>query len=81
MIPGRPVNTNHQVTSTNHQVITKEIKVTANTNSTYIYISYDMKFGTQSRSSLLVINMIFEIADLGLQLNTRAGLVSKLHCA
>ena len=27
------------------------------------YIPNAMKFGTQSRSSLLIINMIFEIAD------------------
>ena len=29
-----------------------------------------MKFGTQSRSSLLIINMIFEIADFGPKLKT-----------
>ena len=33
------------------------------------YIPNAMKFGTQSRSSLLIINMIFEIADLDLKLN------------
>ena len=36
-----------------------------------------MKFGTQSRSSLLIISMIFEIADLDPKLNTSADLVSK----
>ena len=28
------------------------------------YISSAMKFGTQSRSSLLILNMVFEIANL-----------------
>ena len=28
------------------------------------YIPNAMKFGTQSRSSLLILNMIFEIVDL-----------------
>ena len=40
-----------------------------------------MKFGTQSRSSSLIINMIFEIADLDPKLKTWADLVSKLQCA
>ena len=37
-----------------------------------------MKFGTQSRSSSLIVNMIFEIADLDPKLKTLADLVSKL---
>ena len=40
-----------------------------------------MKFDTQSRSSLLIINMIFEIADLNPKLKTWADLVSKLQYA
>ena len=40
-----------------------------------------MKFGTQSRSSSLIINMIFEIPDLDPKLKTLADLVSKLQCA
>ena len=35
-----------------------------------IYIPNAMKFGFQSRSNLLIINMIFEIVDLDLKLNT-----------
>ena len=38
-----------------------------------------MKFDTQSRSSLLIINMIFEIADLNPKLKTWADLVSKYN--
>ena len=34
------------------------------------YIPNAMKFGTQSRSSLLIINMVFEIAGLDPKLNT-----------
>ena len=34
------------------------------------YISNFMKFGTQSRSSSLILNMIFEIADLDPKLKT-----------
>ena len=34
-----------------------------------------MKFGTQTRSSLLIMNIIFEIADLDPKLNTL-----KLQC-
>ena len=40
-----------------------------------------MKFGTQSRSSLLITNMIFEIADLDPKLKAWADLVSELQCA
>ena len=40
-----------------------------------------MKFGTQSRSSPLIINTIFEIADLDLKLKTWADLDSKFQCA
>ena len=40
-----------------------------------------MKFGTQSRSGLLIINIIFENADLEPKLNAWADLVSKLQCA
>ena len=38
-----------------------------------------MKFGSQSRSSSLVINMIFEIADLDPKLKPWADLVSELQ--
>ena len=37
------------------------------------------KFGTQSRSSLLIINMIFEIADLDPKLKTWTDLVSNCN--
>ena len=40
-----------------------------------------MKFDTQSRSSLLIINIIFEIVDLDPKLKAWADLVSKLQCA
>ena len=40
------------------------------------YIPNAMKFGTHSRSSSLIISMIFEIADLDLKLNTWTDLVS-----
>ena len=40
-----------------------------------------MKLGTQSKSSLLIINTIFEIADLDPKLKTWADLISKLQCA
>ena len=43
------------------------------------YIPNAMKFGNQSRSSSLIINMIFEIADLDPKLNTWSDLVSKLQ--
>ena len=45
------------------------------------YIANVMKFGTQSKSSSLIINMIFEIANFDPKLNTWADLVSKLQCA
>ena len=45
------------------------------------YIPNAMKFGSQSRSSLLIINIVYEIVDLDLKLKTWADLVSKLHCA
>ena len=45
------------------------------------YISNAMKFDNQSRSSSLIINMIFEIVDFDLKLKTWADLVSKLQCA
>ena len=40
-----------------------------------------MKFGTQSRSNSLIINMIFLIVDLNPTSKTWADLVSKLQCA
>ena len=40
-----------------------------------------MKFGTQSRSSSLIINMISEIADVAPKLKTWADFVSKSQCA
>ena len=40
-----------------------------------------MKYDTQSRACLLIINMIFEIVDLDPKLKTWADLVSKLQCA
>ena len=40
-----------------------------------------MKFGNQSRSSLLIINVIFDFADLDPKLKTWADLVSKFQCA
>ena len=45
------------------------------------YIPNAMKFGIQSKSSLLIINMIFEIMDLDPKLNTQTDLVLKLQCA
>ena len=45
------------------------------------YIPDAMKFGSQSSSGLLIINMIFEIADLDLKLKTWADLVSKFQCS
>ena len=45
------------------------------------YIPNAMKFGNQSRSSSLIINAIFEIADLDPKLKAWADLVSKLQCA
>ena len=42
------------------------------------YIPDVMKFDNQIRSSLLIINMIFEIADLDPKLKTWANLVPKL---
>ena len=44
------------------------------------YIPNTMKFGTQSRSGFLIMNMIFEIADLDPKLKTWANLVSELQC-
>ena len=45
------------------------------------YVPNAMKFGTQSRPSSLIINMIFEISNLDPKLKTWADLVSKLQCA
>ena len=45
------------------------------------HIPNAMKFSTQSISSALIINMIFEIVDLDPKLNDWAELVSKLQCA
>ena len=45
------------------------------------YIPNAIKFGNQSRSSLLIISMIIEIADLNLKSKTWVDLVSKLECA
>ena len=45
------------------------------------YIPNAIKFGNQSRSSSLIINMILEIADLDPKLKTWADLVLKLQCA
>ena len=42
------------------------------------YTPNAMKFGNQSRSSSLIINMILEIADRDLKLKTLADLVSEL---
>ena len=42
------------------------------------YTPNAMKFGTQSRSSSLIINMILQIADLDPELKIWADLVSKL---
>ena len=43
------------------------------------YIPNAMKCSTQSRSCLLITNMIFEIVDGDPKLQTWADLVSKLH--
>ena len=43
-------------------------------NEMYKYIPNAMKFGNQSRSSSLIINMIFGIADLDPKLKTWADL-------
>ena len=40
-----------------------------------------MTFVNQSKSITLIINVIFEIADLDLKLKPWADLVSKLQCA
>ena len=45
------------------------------------YILNAMKFGSQNRSSSLIIYMIFRIADLDPKLQTWADLVSKLQYA
>ena len=45
------------------------------------YTHNAMKFGTQSRSSLLIINMIFETGYLDQNSKTWEDLVSKLQCA
>ena len=45
------------------------------------YFPNAMKFGNQSKSSSLIINMIFEIADLDPKLKTWTDLVTKLQCA
>ena len=42
------------------------------------YIPNAIKFGIQSRSSWLIINVIFEIADLDSKLNTWADLALKI---
>ena len=48
------------------------------------YIPNATKFGTQSRSSSLIIDIVdfdpIEVVDLDLKLNTWADLVSKLQC-
>ena len=43
-------------------------------------ITNALKFGTESRSRLLITNIIFEIAGLDPNLETWADLVSKLEC-
>ena len=45
------------------------------------YIPNATKFGTQSRSSLLIINMLFKVANLDAKLKTWVDWVSKLQCA
>ena len=45
------------------------------------YVANAMKFDTQSRSSSLIINTIFEMVDLDPKLDSWADLVSKLQCA
>ena len=45
------------------------------------HISNAMKFGNQSRSSSLIINVIFGIADLDPKFKNWADLVSKLQYA
>ena len=45
------------------------------------FIPNAMKFGNQSRSRSLIINMIFEIVDLDPELKTWVNLISKLQCA
>ena len=45
------------------------------------YIPNAMKFGNQSKSSSLIIGVMFEIADLDLKLKAWVDLVSKLQCA
>ena len=45
------------------------------------HIPNAMKFSSQSRSSSLIINMIFEIEDLDPKLKIWANLISKLQCA
>ena len=45
------------------------------------YIHNAMKFGNQSRSSLLIINMMIEIADLDPKLKAWADLAWKLQYA
>ena len=45
------------------------------------YIPHASKFGTQSRSSSLIINMTFDVADHDPKLKTWADLASKLQYA
>ena len=40
-----------------------------------------MKIGNQNRSSLLIINVIFEIVDFDPKLKPWTDVVSKLQCA
>ena len=81
------MSSNPLVTSSNHQVTTKKMKITAKQHTFDIktsinlpfeenlvpklkYIPNAMKLGNQSRWSSLIINMIFEIADLDPKLKT-----------
>ena len=43
------------------------------------YVPHAMKFGNQSKSSSLIINIIFGIADLDPKLKTWADLVSNCN--
>ena len=45
------------------------------------YIPNSQKSGTQSKPSLLIINMIFEVADFDPKFKIWVDLVSKLQCA
>ena len=44
------------------------------------YISNAIKIGNQSTSNSLIVNIIYEIADLDPKLKTWADLASKLQC-